>query len=392
MMLLHLLIFSIIATVTSKKSYDGHIVISVTPFEESHYKLLSALEERKEIDIWNEIRRNASVDVMIHQKNKASWMKVFASLGMKPSMVIDDVQKLLNSEQQMLNIQSRSGIRGVTDTFLTYDEINAYLKQMESEYPGLAAVQSIGLTVENRNLNLIKIGSPSARRNAFLDCGIHAREWISPATCLYMINEFLTGYSKGGDAKQILDTYTLHILPLLNPDGYAYSHSRDRMWRKNRKPVGSNCFGVDLNRNFGYMWNTGGSSASPCSDTFHGGAAMSENEAKAMQSYMTNKPWDTYLTFHSYGQWWFTNWGYTNTLPPGYTELVAKAKIGADALRSVNGRSYTIGSSAVLLYVASGGSEDWTRGALNIKYSYCLELPPTGGTGFIAPISEIKKT
>lgn len=121
----------------------------------------------------------------------------------------------------------------------------------------------------------------------------------------------------------MLDSWEFHIVPILNPDGYAYSHSRvsyeepntlkdkertcefsfkDRMWRKNRKPVGNNCFGVDLNRNFGYQWNTGGSSPIPCSDTFHGGTPMSENEAKALQKYMTGKAWTTYLTFHSYGQ------------------------------------------------------------------------------------------
>ncbi len=77
---------------------------------------------------------------------------------------------------------------------------------------------------------------------------------------------------------------------------------KDRMWRKNRKPVGGNCFGVDLNRNFGYQWNKGGSSSNPCSDTYHGGSAMSEPEALALQNYMTPKPWTTYLTFHSYGQ------------------------------------------------------------------------------------------
>ena len=26
------------------------------------------------------------------------------------------------------------------------------------------------------------------------------------------------------------------IMPLLNPDGYEYSHTHDRMWRKNRTP------------------------------------------------------------------------------------------------------------------------------------------------------------
>jgi len=265
---------------------------------------------------------------------------------------------------------------------------------MAAAYPSLAQLQSIGRTYENRDIWLIKLTSNNGagKKTAFLDFGIHAREWISPATGAYIIDELLATYAAGGDAKTILDSWELHIVPMLNPDGYAYSHSRERMWRKNRKPVSSTAFGVDLNRNFGYQWNTGGSSASPSSDTFHGGAPMSENEAKALQSYMTGKSWTTYVTFHSYGQWWFTNWGYTTADPPSYALLKQKSKIGADAIQAVNGRKYTIGSSAQLLYVASGGSEDWTRGTLNILHSYCVELPPTGGTGFIAPTSEIKRT
>ncbi len=42
--------------------------------------------------------------------------------------------------------------------------------------------------------------------------------------------------------------------------------------------------------------------------------------------------------------------------------------------------------------IASGGSEDWTRGTLGVLFSYCIELPPTGGYGFIAPTSDIKVT
>ncbi|CAF2462299.1 unnamed protein product [Rotaria sp. Silwood2] len=167
---------------------------------------------------------------------------------------------------------------------------------MIATYSSLATFQSMGKTYENRDIWL------SNKKRAFMDFGIHAREWISPATGIYMINEFLTTYASGADAKTILNAWELHIVPDLNPDGYAYSHSRDRKWRKNRKPTGDDCIGVDLNRNFGYKWNTGGSSANPCSDQFHGSSAMSENETKALQSYMTGKIWTTYLTFHSYGQ------------------------------------------------------------------------------------------
>lgn len=379
----------------SKNRYDGSSLVSVIPASDEHIRILSSLEESDHIHLWNDMRRNASVHIMINQENAAWMMPMFETLNFQPSIMVANVQKLLDQEDRQLNIQSRAGVsRGIQDSFYNYDQLSDWLKQMAAAYPGLATLVSIGKTYENRDVWLIKLSAASrlTKKTAFLDFGIHAREWISPATGAYMINEFLTTYSAGGAARRILDEWELHIVPVLNPDGYAHSHARDRMWRKNRKPVGGSCFGVDLNRNFGYQWNTGGSSGTPCSDTFHGGSPMSENEAKAMQKYMTGKAWTTYVTFHSYGQWWFTNWGYTPADPPSYAILKQKAAIGTKAIQSVNGRAYTIGSSSQLLYIASGGSEDWARGTLNILYSYCLELPPTGGTGFIAPVSEIKKT
>jgi len=372
------------------------MLVSVVPFEEEHYKVLSTLENENELDIWNDIHRNDSVHVMFN-RTKSSWlMPLFETLHMKPELMFNDVQQLLDQEEAVFRAQARSGSpRGIQDSFYSYTQLSDWLNQMAAAYPQLAKLQSIGKTYENRDIWLIKLTSNSGaatKKTAFLDFGIHAREWISPATGAYIINELLTKYASGGDAKTILDSWELHIVPVLNPDGYEYSHTRDRMWRKNRKVVSGTCVGVDLNRNFGYKWNTGGSSSSACADTFHGGSPMSENEAKAMENYMTPRQWTTYLTFHSYGQWWFTNWGYTTVDPPQYALLKQKSAIGANAIKSVNGRSYTIGSSAQILYVASGGSEDWTRGTLNILHSYCLELPPTGGTGFIAPVSEIKKT
>jgi hypothetical protein len=388
-------LLALVAGAASKERYDGNILLSVIPSEEEHYQLLSNLEEENEINIWNEIRRNGSVHIMFDKTKQSYLMALFQARHMNPTLMVNDVQKLLDKEERTLLAQARLGLaRSIQDTFYTYPQLSAWLSEMAAAYPNLAQLISIGKTAENRDIWLIKLTANSGgpKKTALLDFGIHAREWISPATGAYMINEFLTKYATSGSAKTILDTWELYIVPVLNPDGYAYSHTTNRMWRKNRKPVGSGCYGVDLNRNFGYQWNTGGSSSSPCSDTFHGGSPMSENEAKALERYMTGKPWTTYLTFHSYGQWWFTNWGYTTADPPSFTLLKQKAQIGANAIRSVNGRSYTIGSSAQLLYIASGGSEDWTRGTLGVLFSYCIELPPTGGYGFIAPTSDIKVT
>jgi len=43
----------------------------------------------------------------------------------------------------------------------------------------------------------------------------------------------------------------------------------------------------------------------------------------------------------------------------------------------------------VLVDVSSGGSDDWAKGSLNIKYSFTVELPPSDedayGNGFVLP-------
>ena len=58
---------------------------------------------------------------------------------------------------------------------------------------------------------------------------------------------------------------------------------------------------------------------------------------------------DAFFTIHTYGQFWFTPWGYTASLPSDYADLKAKSDVGAAAIRAVYGTTYTVGSSTVLL-------------------------------------------
>jgi len=125
---------------------------------------------------------------------------------------------------------------------------------------------------------------------------------------------------------------------------------------------------------------TGGSSDSPCSDIYAGPTADSELEIKGVQEALKNKigNWDAYLTLHTYGQYLFTPWGYTFTLPDDYDELMKKARITSDAIRRTNGQRWVLGSSTVIFGgPSSGGSEDWAKGVAGIKYSYCFELRPS---------------
>ena len=87
---------------------------------------------------------------------------------------------------------------------------------------------------------------------------------------------------------------------------YEYSHTTNRLWRKNRAQGNSLvgkilpvCAGVDINRNFGYRW--GGFSIDPrkgskllCLETFMGAKPWSEPESRAIRRFILSQPADTF--------------------------------------------------------------------------------------------------
>lgn len=77
----------------------------------------------------------------------------------------------------------------------------------------------MGKTYEGRDIPaLILTNSGSGQKKTiFFECGIHAREWISVAVCLYMTNKLLTDPKNN----ELLDKYEFIIVPTLNADGYA---------------------------------------------------------------------------------------------------------------------------------------------------------------------------
>ena len=145
----------------------------------------------------------------------------------------------------------------------------------------------------------------------WIDAGIHAREWLAPAVAMMLIQKLLLEIRQKN--KKVISK-TWYILPVANPDGYVYSRLHDRLWRKNRRkssqlisewhPMnGHICDGVDLNRNFGYKWNSVSRGQKMCSEDYHGIKPFSEPETKAMASFlMKNKNhMVATLSLHTYG-------------------------------------------------------------------------------------------
>jgi len=98
----------------------------------------------------------------------------------------------------------------------------------------------------------------------------------------------------------ILNGIDLYVFPCVNPDGRNYVLTAQDWWRKNRNPnVGMNAMGVDINRNYDFLWSSGlGSSMLPQDDTYRGPAPFSEPETRNVQWMMDQVQADFFVDLH----------------------------------------------------------------------------------------------
>jgi len=390
--------------VNGVQHYDGYTVLRLIPRTETQLNYLRELERNVvELDFWKgPSYLNRAVDVMVPPHLNHTFDRILQSRSFDKTVMIADVEKQIQEVNALDSKPSRNTARAdiVANFFDNYQRlanIFTFLAAIQSQYPSISAVETIGKTYEGRDLRIIKIGVNQAANTkpiVFLECGIHAREWISPSTCLFFAQSLVQGYESGNaDIVALLQKYDFYILPSLNADGYEFCHTNTRLWRKTRKPYGS-CYGADPNRNFGYQWGGEGASANECSETFRGSAPFSEPETKAVSDYVLNRKArvKSYLCVHSYGQYWLYPWGWTSALTPDNAALNRLANVGVSALTAVSNTKYTIGTSTNVLYAAAGGGDDWAYGSAGVKYSYTVELRDTGSYGFTLPASQIRPT
>ncbi|KAF2896191.1 hypothetical protein ILUMI_09987, partial [Ignelater luminosus] len=336
-----------------------------------------------------------SLDILVKPQSLQSVSKALLDNNIGYEVIIQDLQKAIDEENPPLNeddYEDRAGHRLTWQSYHRLADIYGFLDYLAASHPNLCSLHTIGNSIEGRPLKVLKISNGNPGNKAvWVDGGIHAREWISPATVTHIINYLVENLNREDGALQNIDW---HILAVGNPDGYEYSHTTDRLWRKNRRR--GQCYGTDLNRNFGHHWGGKGSGKHPCQEIYGGSGPFSEPETAAIRNYITGTnagaPWKAYISFHSYGQYILYPWGYDQVVPQDHGDLQAVANKAASAIRAVTGAYYRVGSSAILLYPASGGSDDWAKGTVGMKYAYTIELRDSGRYGFVLPASYIIPT
>ncbi|CAG7729391.1 unnamed protein product [Allacma fusca] len=389
------------------RDYSGYQVLRINTSSDRAFDLIQNIYHADGYDFWSPPSRINPTDILVPPGKLGTITSLLRIINVPYQAVVKNLQRDVDLERSQTSVRQTE-----TMTWTSYHRlatIHAWEDSLASNYPDLVEVLDIGKSFEGRPLRVIKISTSKTNEKKpaiWIDGGIHAREWISPATVTYMANELIKMTAHGNNTR-LVDIFDWYINPNVNPDGYEYTWTVDRMWRKTRSTSSTKdgepekrsifeqifgcCKGTDPNRNFAHEWGGKGTSKNKCSEIYHGPKAASESEVKAVQNFIYERR-DTiklFLTFHSYSQMLLLPWGYDATRTPDHDELMDVANRAAKRLESVHGTKYQVGPSPELLYPAAGGSEDYAKGVAGIKFAYCFELRDTGTYGFILPARQI---
>lgn len=271
----------------------------------------------------------------------------------------------------------------------TYAQVSEVLYQLAQKNPDVARVQIIGKTIEKRDILALHLNSTpealtestSNKPGVIFMGNHHAREHLSVEVPL-MLAEYLLQHRNDPQITAMLNTRDIWILPMINPDGSEYDIEGEhyKFWRKNRRINADGSFGVDLNRNYGFKWGTGGSDSDTTSDIYMGSAPFSEPETLAVRDFITEHANTTILlSFHSYSELILYPWGHSETPIENQRDFAVFKKM-AETMATWN--HYTPQQSSDL-YITSGDTTDWAYGEKGI-FAFTFELSPGNleGGGF----------
>ncbi|XP_072047241.1 carboxypeptidase B-like [Amphiura filiformis] len=424
--------FCIILGVGERIRYDGYQVLRITPENENELRTLHNMQSSslgEMIDFWKDPTFvNKPVDIMVSPDSKDYIIHSLMRGG------VTKIVTFIKDVQAMIEPPKRRMVRSTEFDyyhFNTIESINRWVTDTATEYATVTE-GSLGSSFEGRSIKYLKISQGGSKKAVVMQGGMHAREWLSPATVIYLAKKLGEG---GPEATEMLDKFDFYIIPVLNVDGYAYTWTNNRMWRTTRSHYNfTYCIGVDPNRNFDIDWDdskdVGGSSAIPCSDTYRGLEPFSEVEVAALRDFVISLGGGTnnkhggnvamYIDYHTYSQRWLFPFGYktwdeqrtSRALPrkPGVgvggngvsgrnkdrVLLQGGAERAVKALKRVHGTFYDVGDLMTTIYPVTGDSCDYMYEVQNVKFAYGVEGRDQGdengegGYGFIAPPTEIQ--
>ncbi|XP_065336909.1 carboxypeptidase B-like [Cloeon dipterum] len=383
-------LFLVLGSALAYKSYSGYQVLKTAPLTAAAMPYINRMSQR--FDFWGTPGVGRPATVMVSPEEAPVVVAAFNRMRVAHEVLVADLGPQVENqraEREALKVSSPSKPRTASyDRFMEFVEIDAHIHETADGNPAIASVLDLGFSYGGLEFHGLKLSNGQPGQKAvWFDCAIHAREWLSTPVCLRIIDEVLADPA----LRDLADWY---IMPVANPDGYDYSFTDDRFWRKTRRPTAdANCPGTDPNRNFDFLWDAG-NPTDYCSEVYPGTGAFSEPEVAAMGNFILDIADNLvlYVAVHSYGEMILYPYGHTVEPVPNVDQLIAAGTASADAIAAVAGTAYTVENSASGLYFTYGASDDFAYGRGAVEFAYTFELSAGGSGGFDPPASQIQPT
>jgi murein tripeptide amidase MpaA len=300
-----------------------------------------------------------------------------------------------------INATMKARLGNSMGNYYTYETIGLTLDVWQAAFPAICKTWSLGQSWESREVRIMKIAAnvdydDPTQPELLIFANDHAREIMTPTMVMKLAEYLLNNYGTDPWVTQMLNTRQIYIIPTKNPDGLQYVEnnnygqgSPNNWWRKNRR-FNNPSYGVDLNRNYTYMWgyDNQGSSPTPSSDTYRGPSAGSEPETQAMMTFVEAHNFTFAVGYHSYGQYLLYSWDYINQPVPEPDQSTINEMVpGLLTNLTTPPDNFTYGRCYQCLgYYSNGDSSDYMYGEQVAKpkswaFTYELNRSNQGGFG-----------
>jgi PKD repeat protein len=232
--------------------------------------------------------------------------------------------------------------RLVPPGYHTYDQIVALADSLAAAFPSICKKVGMGTSAGNHQLAALKISdnvnTDEGEPEIMFDGGIHGDEVGGPENMIRFARDLCTGYGTDTTYTELINTREIWLYYMVNPDG------RVNMDRYNGN-------GVDVNRDFGYMWNAEGNSM----------GAFSQPESRSLRNCLLDNQFVVYTNYHSGTEIVAYPWSYrTNaTADNAHINNLAWLYSNTSGYPSLQyGQGYNV------MYAINGSTKDFQYGSL----------------------------
>jgi PKD repeat protein len=270
----------------------------------------------------------------------AKEIEIIESLGLNYEIEVDDLNKL------------SADLMAIKDAYHSYDEIIALADSLEQEFPDICKRYFYGLDATGQyELTALKISDnvleDEPEAEVMFDGGIHGDEIGGAENVIRFARDLCIDYGSNAFITELIDNREIWLYLMVNPWG------RVNMSRYNDN-------GVDLNRDWCYMWDQWGGSPGPCS----------QPESKALRDCVYNNQFVVHTTYHSGTEYISCPWSYRPDQPHDWNHINQLAGLYSSSSLYP---SMPYGQGFNGMYAINGSTKDSNYGIMG-SISWSMEI------------------